>query len=297
MLTPRNTIAGSVRTGTLGGQLRPRVIGLAEALTGPSWLALLISSGGARISNEDDVLHGPTLAWRPWNSQSRATAQAGTEGAFVILGNTALASAVGHMPITRDLRAMASRSVTAPLADHPDTFQTLSVAFAGLGRELRSDHPTAHAVVESYLRIILVEAYRAALTQASAGDVASPSHKIFAEFGTLVEAHFRDRWSVNDYAQALGLSRDRLGDICRRTRGFGPKQVIDRRVALEARLQLENSPNSIQQVAALTGFSTTAQFNRFFNRMVGTPPGAYRRAFLGGDSSGFSDPGTNYDWP
>jgi len=297
MLTPRHTTSGAVRAGTLGGHLRPRVIGLAEALQGPSWFAMLITSGDARIADEDDPLRGPTLAWRPWTQHTRATIQAGAEGLYLNLGNTALAGAVGHMPISKDLREMANRSVTAPLSAHPETLQTLTAAFTGLRRELTSDHPTSPASAEAYLRIILIETYRAALAQASAGDIASPAHKIFADFGSLVEAHFRDRWSVNDYASALGLSRDRLGDICRRIRGFSPKQVIDRRVTLEARLHLENSPHSIQQVAAVTGFSTTAQFNRFFHRTVGIPPGAYRRAYLKGARSGVSDPGTTYDWP
>ena len=297
MRIDQHTAAGIVRAGTLDGGLRPRVVGLAERLNGPSWFAVLIESGSARFSDEDVSVEGPALAWRPWSSEVRVTFQAGATGTYVILGPTALANAVGHMPETRELREMADRQMVCQLNASGDVFQALRAVFHGVSREIGSDGAAAHAVVEAYLRVILVEVYRAGRSQLTAGDRPAASHRVFAEYGALVEAHFRDRWSVNDYAEALGVSRDRLGDICRRVRGLGPKELVDRRVAIEARLQLENSSNSIQQVAGLLGFSSAAQFNRFFSRTVGRPPGAYRDAFVQGGKPAVADPARPYDWP
>lgn len=289
--------AATVRAGRLGGELRPRVFGMADSLRGPSWFALLLTSGAAELAVDEVAVSGPALIWRPWKRDARATFQAGAEGHYALIGPTALASAVGHMPVSRDLLELSNRSVAAPLDQGSEALQTLSAAFASVHRELVSERATAHAVVDAYLRIILVEVYRAEQAHSATRERASPSHRLFADFGTLVEAHFRERWTVNDYARALGLSRDRLGDICRRVRGFGPKEVVDRRVELEARLQLEGSSNSIQQIAELLGFSSTAQFNRFFSRVVGSPPGAYRKAFLEGAQDGLSARRRSYEWP
>jgi AraC family transcriptional activator of pobA len=293
----QHTAAGVVRSGLLDGSLRPRVVGLAESLAGPSWFAVLIETGVAHFSDVDTPISGPSLVWRPWGGGARVTFQAGTSGTYIILGPTALANAVGHMPETRELREMADRVVISALTPSSDDFLSLRAVFQGVGRELGSDGAAAHAVVEAYLRVILVEVFRAGKSQLEIRERPGASHRVFADYGALVEAHFRERWSVNDYSRALGVSRDRLGDICRRVRGLGPKELIDRRVALEARLQLENSSNSIQQIAGLLGFSSAAQFNRFFARTVGRPPGAYRDAFVRGGQLAVADPARPYDWP
>lgn len=297
MQTGGHTATGAIRAGTLGGSLRPRVVGLAESLPGPSWFAALIETGSVRIAGEDLPVAGPALAWRPWRREARATFQAGAAGTYVILGQTALANAVGHMPETRELREMADRAITETLPAGGTVFQAMRAAFLGLRRELGSGAAAAHAVVDAHLRVILIQLYRSGRSEIAGSDRASPSHRVFADYGALVEAHFRDRWSVNDYAQRLNVSRDRLGDICRRVRGLGPKELIDRRVALEARLQLENSSNSIEQVAALLGFTSASQFNRFFSRTTGGPPGVYRDAFRRGTGTGAADPARPYDWP
>lgn len=297
MQIDHHSAAGALRAGFLDGSLKPRLVGLAESLPAPSWFASLIEAGALTLAGEDEPVRGPALVWRPWRRDARATFRAGSTGTYVILGQTALANAVGHMPETRELREMASRAVTVPLSPDAPPLSAIRAAFQGLGRELGSDAAASHAVVEAYLRIILIETYRAGQIQIAATERASPSHRIFAEYGALVETHFRERWTVNDYARALGVSRDRLGDICRRVRGLGPKELIERRIALEARLQLENSSNSIQQIADLLGFSSAAQFNRFFSRTVGRPPGAYRAAYLKGAETGVSDPARPYDWP
>lgn len=297
MQKPHQTSWISVRAGVLDGALRPRVVGLAESLPGPSWFALLIDSGRASIANEDVPVSGPALIWRPWSQTSHAKFSAGTTGSYVVLGSASLANVVGYMPETQELQNLANRTITTQMPGRPDAFQTLQSAFRGLDRELAADRVAARAVVEAYLRIILIEIYRSGQTAAAGADRASLSHRTFTRFSELVEAHFRERWSVIDYAETLGVSRDRLGDICLRVRGLGPKELIDRRVAIEARLQLENSSNSIQQIAALLGFSSAPQFTRFFRRVTGSPPGVYRKDYAIGLKSGHPVSALPFEWP
>ena len=113
----------------------------------------------------------------------------------------------------------------------------------------------------------------------------------------MIERNFRDRWTVQDYAAALGTSRDRLGDVCQRVRGIGAKDLIDRRVILEARLQLEQSSNSVEQIAGLLGFQSAAQFTTFFRRRMGRPPAAYRAHVQSGRSAGTEHDGNLFEWP
>jgi transcriptional regulator GlxA family with amidase domain len=50
---------------------------------------------------------------------------------------------------------------------------------------------------------------------------------------------------------------------------------------LSARRLLEESDLSIEQIAAVTGFGSSANFRAVFRREVGTTPSAYRRAAIG----------------
>lgn len=288
---------GSVRAGALDGSLRPRIVGLAENLPGPSWFVLVVDTGQVWIGDEDQPIAGPVLVWRPWKRNARAKFAAGATGHYAILGPNALASALGYMPETRELRVMEDKLITAPLFEQRERLQSMRFAFTGLNRELRSGGMAARAAVEAYLRVILIEVYRAGQSQMAGSDKAPSSNREFTKFIELVEAHFRERWTVNEYAGSLGMSRDRLGDICHRVRGLGPKDLIDRRVTVEARLQLENSSNSIQEIAALLGFSSSPQFTRFFVRTMGTPPGLYRKECASGVLPDEMEPVLPFEWP
>lgn len=289
--------SATVRAGALTGGLRSRIVGLAESLRGPSWCAVLLEEGGAVLAGEEDRINAPVLAWRPWDDTSRLRFDAGAVGTYVLLSASALGNTIGHLPEARDLRDVADHKLTVPLTSASERRGALRTAFAGIRRELEDDAVAAHVVVEAYLRVILIELLRSAPSYSDGPQGASPSHRAFTRFSTLVERHFRDRWSVLLYAETLGVTRDRLGDICKRVRGLGPKDIIDRRVMIESRLLLETSGRSVNEIASALGFGSAAQFSRFFVRHANQPPGAYRLSFLKGLEQGVSDPARPFDWP
>lgn len=297
MQNVQHSTGDALRAGVLDGSLRPRIIGLAESLPGPSWFTLMVETGKAWISDEDDMIEGPALVWRPWPETGRARLSAGATGSYIVIGSAALANAAGYMPETRELREAADRIVVAPLDGQPERTRYLRMAFHGLIRELGINEIAARAVVEAYLRVILVEAYRASQPGLAGSERLSPAHRVFSKFGEMVESHFRERWTVTEYARVLGMSRDRLSDICVKVRGLGPKELVDRRVTIEARLQLENSSHSVQQIADLLGFNSSSQFTRFFARTAGVPPGRYRAAFLRDQDTTESATSLPYEWP
>lgn len=289
--------SATVRAGALTGDLRSRIVGLAESLRGPSWCAILLEEGGAVLAGEETRIEAPILAWRPWSDDSRLRFAPGAVGTYVLLSASALGNTIGHLPEARDLRDVADHKLTLPLTASTERRAALRTAFAGIRRELEEDAVAAHVVVEAYLRVVLIELLRAAPSYSEGPKGASPSHRTFTRFSTLVERHFRDRWTVSLYSETLGVTRDRLGDICQRVRGLGPKDIIDRRVMIESRLLLETSGQAVNEIATSLGFASAAQFSRFFVRHAAQPPGAYRAAFLKGLEQGVSDPARPFDWP
>src|SRR5690606_10386307 len=115
-------------------------------------------------------------------------------------------------------------------------------------------------LLSGLLRIMLVAMLRAAagtdIPHVSIGEKSS----LLRRFRQLVEMNFRSHWTVARYAEALGISTDRLHAICTTGIGKSPKALISERLALEAALRLERSSLTVQQLGHALGFNDPAHF-------------------------------------
>ncbi|HKE43236.1 MAG TPA: AraC family transcriptional regulator [Steroidobacteraceae bacterium] len=85
-------------------------------------------------------------------------------------------------------------------------------------------------------------------------------------------------WTVDSMAREVGLSRSAFADRFVNIMGTPPMQYLSSwRLKLAANL-LEEQRLSIAQAAAEVGYESEAAFNRAFKKLVGVPPGAWRRA-------------------
>ena len=100
--------------------------------------------------------------------------------------------------------------------------------------------------------------------------------KLFQRFNQLIDSHYHQHWTVPDYACELHLTESRLTDICRRFANRPPKRLIFDRQLREARRLLLFSDSTVSEIAWQLGFKDPAYFARFFNRLVGCSPSAYR---------------------
>ena len=94
----------------------------------------------------------------------------------------------------------------------------------------------------------------------------------------LVEAHYREHLPVETYAARLGISSLQLNQLCRALASQTALQVVHQRLLLEARRNLSYTRMSIGQLSDRLGFSDPTYFARFFKRLSGQTPNAYRRA-------------------
>jgi AraC-like DNA-binding protein len=91
-----------------------------------------------------------------------------------------------------------------------------------------------------------------------------------------VERHYRRTRRVEDYADRLGCSVRTLTRACLAVTGRSAKQVVDERVALQARRLLAATDEPIARIGRHLGFPEPTNFGRFFSREVGLSPGAFR---------------------
>jgi AraC-like DNA-binding protein len=96
----------------------------------------------------------------------------------------------------------------------------------------------------------------------------------------LIHGRPAEDWSLDRLAREVGLSRTIFADRFNHYVKISPMQYLARwRLQLAGRL-LEKSGISIAQAGAEVGYESEAAFNRAFKKLVGVPPGTWRKARL-----------------
>lgn len=99
-----------------------------------------------------------------------------------------------------------------------------------------------------------------------------------SKFRNLIEAHYKEHWTVSAYATALHLSTATLNRLSNQYLGHGPKILIQDRLLTEAKRQLIYTQQSLEEIAYSLGFKDYPYFARFFKKLENTTPGAYRKS-------------------
>jgi AraC family transcriptional activator of pobA len=100
------------------------------------------------------------------------------------------------------------------------------------------------------------------------------------KFRALVDAHFKDHLTIEDYAGKLGISAGQLSRLTRELLGSSPLDVINARIIHEAERDLVYTSTTIKQLAGALGFEDEAYFGRFFRKHTGLSPKEFRRNAL-----------------
>lgn len=100
--------------------------------------------------------------------------------------------------------------------------------------------------------------------------------KLVDRFCKLIDLRFREGWSIDAYAKALGTSSPTLTRVCRLVRGKAPGEMISERLLLEAMRSLTYSTATVGQIADDLGFSDPAYFARFFRKRSGITASKFR---------------------
>jgi AraC family transcriptional regulator, transcriptional activator of pobA len=96
-------------------------------------------------------------------------------------------------------------------------------------------------------------------------------------FRLLIESYYAKRWPVRRYARQLALSESGLNRLCMTSTGHTAFDLIQQRLALEARRRLVYVAAPVAAIAAELGFKDPAYFCRFFRKHTGLSPSAFRR--------------------
>ncbi|MFI2635218.1 helix-turn-helix transcriptional regulator [Streptomyces collinus] len=164
----------------------------------------------------------------------------------------------------------------------PDEAEALRLAAGHLASEF---HALGHLPLEIHTaalrHLLAVLVLRLAHLTSPAGRPSAEPDATYLRFRDAVEKNFARTRRVEDYAEALGYSSRTLSRATLASVGLGAKEVIDRRVVLEAKRLLAHSDQTAARIAGRLGFSSATHFSKFFHQRTGQSPIAFRGTVRG----------------
>ncbi len=143
---------------------------------------------------------------------------------------------------------------------------------------LHSDHIYKAEILRMLYAIFLLDLQNAQDKVISRRIVSQRVEDIFINFIRLLPHHFAEHHDIAFYAQQLNITPVYLSRIVRQVTGRTVIDYVNQFLVMEASFLLRTSQLSIMQIAEQLHFADQASFSKFFSRMKGRSPRAYREA-------------------
>lgn len=108
------------------------------------------------------------------------------------------------------------------------------------------------------------------------GNLQGRSSELYNQFISQVVNFCRNYSDVHFYADQLNVSSRYLAQVTRRISGKTPKNIIDEYIVKEIERELSTTTHTVQEIANDFGFSSQAHLSKFFKKMRGMTPSAFR---------------------
>ncbi|WP_373376123.1 helix-turn-helix domain-containing protein [Cupriavidus nantongensis] len=250
---------------------------------------LYIQKGGgeALLEGRRQRLCGGSLITMPPGHVHGFQFSRGTDGIIVTMTGGYLRTLLGGVP-----DAVARLDV--PRHDRISRRHALAGTLVLLRQQMKQPLIWRGAALSALLTLLLIEIARLAQSEGG-GDARGRGRPIrhFDLFHQLLEGGYREYKDIGHYAAKIGVTETQLNRICRRLAGRSALQIIHARIVAEAQRDLLFSDLAVKQIAISLGFTDTNYFSRFFARITGQTPTAFRESGRGSLPAFVTRPGTN----
>jgi AraC family transcriptional activator of pobA len=269
-------VALAVRAEPFSAALAARSWSIRQKAERRAHLLLLQSDRGrASWQGTEIALAAPTLLWLPGNVDASVEVSAGAQGFLLSMDDDFLIKIVAgnaealHLRRTTERVALIDGEALAPYLD------AVAHSCRAIAAELRSPGYGGATLISSHLLLLCLQLWRLSASHEEMAARGGPA--LVGNFLQMVELHYRDGWPVARYADALGVTSDKLHAHCQREKNCGPRAIIHERLLREACTRLQQLDLPVEQIGYGLGFRDPAYFNRFFRKYRGASPGNYRR--------------------
>lgn len=165
-----------------------------------------------------------------------------------------------------------------PQVDIPTNADVFINLLQQMEDEFQLNDPALEEMVRTYLKQLLIKATRLWKDQ-HLGKSRIEQHsdiEFFRKFTVLVDAEYKTRHTVADYAELLLMSPKTITHKFKRLKLPPPNEVIKNRIVLEAKRLLIHTSLSAKEIAYGLGYDDPAYFSRLFQVKTGHSPSAFR---------------------
>lgn len=161
---------------------------------------------------------------------------------------------------------------------NPFEYANILQSFNFLIAKLRTSHQNPYSL-QIIQNALLALAYECFGVITKTDNIRQPSTKkeaLFNSFISLVSKKHKTEHSVTYYAMQLFITPKYLTRITEEVSKKPAKRWIDEYIALEAKMMLRSTQKTIQEISDELNFPDVSFFGKFFKRMAGVSPKAYR---------------------
>jgi AraC-like DNA-binding protein len=243
---------------------------------GPYHLVMLVTVGHGRHSIDfmDYACRPGTLLWaRPGQAHQFGTGR-GLDATMLIFNPTFVPRLDGLADLLDDAFAP---TCWLPAGEDEEAILTEIAQIATDCARYGTGEPVSTDLLRHQLGVLLLRI--ATLPSHARGPGRLGNGPVMSRFRQELERSFAQTRRVEDYAERLGYSVRTLTRACLAACGRSAKQVVDARVALEAKRMLACEDEPVAEVGRRLGFPEPTNFGRFFIRETGRTPGEFRAAY------------------
>lgn len=155
--------------------------------------------------------------------------------------------------------------------------------FVQIGSEFTLNESSQEEMLRTYLKQLFIKSTRLWKLQHLDSGLAQQNNDIefFRKFTQLVDANYKGKHSVADYADILAIAPKTLTHKFKRMNLPQPNEIIKNRIILEAKRLLVHTAKSAKEIAYDLGYEDPAYFSRLFFIKTGDTPLGFKGKYAG----------------
>lgn len=139
----------------------------------------------------------------------------------------------------------------------------------------RSNRDQHKKLIAQYLRTVITEINFQGIEAGPQKN--SKKRDLVADYIELIDAHLDKGYRISELAEMLHVSPNHLNKTVKNNLGRSAQSVYNEILLQEAKVLLLQTSKDIGEIAFELGFSDLSYFGKFFKRMAGQSPLAYRK--------------------
>lgn len=164
-----------------------------------------------------------------------------------------------------------------------EQYQEMEVIFKKMDAELSSDYAFKYDLLRNYV-LELIHTGQKLKPIESTDSTTNAASRISSLFIELLERQFpieSDAQVIQlkapiDFAKTLGIHINHLNKVLKETTGRSTTEIINGRIAEEAKILLKQTQWNVSEIAFALGFDEVAHFSNFFKKRTTLSPLKYR---------------------